>query len=179
MCHSYGEQSRAFYFLPPINLFPSLTLPFDSPLDSCKTRCSPEMILIRSAFNFQIVCQNCFFFSSNQLISPLSLSLSLSFSLARWFNPHRSFWGTGNYDVNVIIAALHGKNLQVNWWDRRRGLSLFLCFSLFLSFSLLLGCFSHFFFCCCCFSQRHLWHRVGAVVWHHRQQANLLVMRSL
>lgn len=35
-------------------------------------------------------------------------------------NPHRSFLGTGNYDVNVIMAALQGLGLAAVWWDRRR-----------------------------------------------------------
>ncbi|XP_062033096.1 josephin-2 isoform X1 [Lepus europaeus] len=38
-------------------------------------------------------------------------------------NPHRSFLGTGNYDVNVIMAALQGLGLAAVWWDRRRPLS--------------------------------------------------------
>uniref|UniRef100_A0A8C9L437 ubiquitinyl hydrolase 1 n=1 Tax=Panthera tigris altaica TaxID=74533 RepID=A0A8C9L437_PANTA len=35
-------------------------------------------------------------------------------------NPHRSLRGTGNYDVNVIMAALQGLGLATVWWDRRR-----------------------------------------------------------
>lgn len=35
-------------------------------------------------------------------------------------NPHRSLLGTGNYDVNVIMAALQGLGLAAVWWDRRR-----------------------------------------------------------
>ncbi|XP_053461640.1 josephin-2 isoform X8 [Nycticebus coucang] len=38
-------------------------------------------------------------------------------------NPHRSLLGTGNYDVNVIMAALQGLGLAAVWWDRRRPLS--------------------------------------------------------
>ncbi|XP_058564494.1 josephin-2 isoform X1 [Neofelis nebulosa] len=38
-------------------------------------------------------------------------------------NPHRSLLGTGNYDVNVIMAALQGLGLATVWWDRRRPLS--------------------------------------------------------
>ncbi|KAL8176237.1 PREDICTED: josephin-2 [Gekko japonicus] len=40
---------------------------------------------------------------------------------ARW-NPHRSFLGTGNYDVNVIMAALQSVGLVAIWWDKRRPL---------------------------------------------------------
>ncbi len=35
-------------------------------------------------------------------------------------NPHRSVLGTGNYDVNVIMAALHSRGLAAVWWDKRR-----------------------------------------------------------
>ncbi|XP_014460708.1 josephin-2 isoform X1 [Alligator mississippiensis] len=35
-------------------------------------------------------------------------------------NPHRSFLGTGNYDVNVIMAALHSLDFAAVWWDKRK-----------------------------------------------------------
>uniref|UniRef100_A0A8C4QFN9 Josephin-2 n=1 Tax=Eptatretus burgeri TaxID=7764 RepID=A0A8C4QFN9_EPTBU len=35
-------------------------------------------------------------------------------------NPHRSLLGTGNYDVNVIMAALQTKGCEAVWWDKRR-----------------------------------------------------------
>uniref|UniRef100_A0A8C3CBA0 Josephin-2 n=1 Tax=Cairina moschata TaxID=8855 RepID=A0A8C3CBA0_CAIMO len=37
-------------------------------------------------------------------------------------NPHRSVLGTGNYDVNVIMAALQSLGLAAVWWDKRRSL---------------------------------------------------------
>ncbi|NXG40409.1 JOS2 protein, partial [Dromaius novaehollandiae] len=37
-------------------------------------------------------------------------------------NPHRSLLGTGNYDVNVIMAALQSLGLAAVWWDKRRSL---------------------------------------------------------
>ncbi|VDK73053.1 unnamed protein product [Litomosoides sigmodontis] len=39
---------------------------------------------------------------------------------SRWLNRHRSLFGFGNYDINVLIAALKRKNLMVNWFDSRR-----------------------------------------------------------
>ncbi|MEE6516173.1 hypothetical protein FKM82_025424 [Ascaphus truei] len=36
------------------------------------------------------------------------------------FNPHRSVLGTGNYDVNVIMAALQTLDYAAVWWDKRR-----------------------------------------------------------
>uniref|UniRef100_A0A803Y7Y8 ubiquitinyl hydrolase 1 n=2 Tax=Meleagris gallopavo TaxID=9103 RepID=A0A803Y7Y8_MELGA len=35
-------------------------------------------------------------------------------------NPHRSLLGSGNYDVNVIMAALHSVGMAAVWWDKRR-----------------------------------------------------------
>ncbi|XP_072276498.1 josephin-2 [Pyxicephalus adspersus] len=37
-------------------------------------------------------------------------------------NPHRSLLGTGNYDVNVIMAALQMLDYAAVWWDKRRSL---------------------------------------------------------
>ncbi|KAH8272606.1 hypothetical protein KR018_004053, partial [Drosophila ironensis] len=37
-----------------------------------------------------------------------------------WINPHRSFLGLGNYDINVIIAALKTRNCEVVWFDKRK-----------------------------------------------------------
>ncbi|XP_073420635.1 josephin-2 [Dendrobates tinctorius] len=39
-------------------------------------------------------------------------------------NPHRSFLGTGNYDVNVIMAALQTLDYAAVWWDKRRSLDI-------------------------------------------------------
>lgn len=39
---------------------------------------------------------------------------------SRIFNPHRSILGLGCYDVNVIIAALSKKDLDVIWFDKRK-----------------------------------------------------------
>lgn len=38
------------------------------------------------------------------------------------FKPHHNTF-TGNYDVNVLIAALEGKGKNVIWHDRRNGAS--------------------------------------------------------
>ncbi|XP_072360383.1 josephin-2-like isoform X1 [Scyliorhinus torazame] len=38
-------------------------------------------------------------------------------------NPHRSLLGTGNYDVNVLMAALLTQGLAAIWWDKRKSLS--------------------------------------------------------
>ncbi|KAM9510600.1 josephin-2 [Guaruba guarouba] len=37
-------------------------------------------------------------------------------------NPHRGL--LGNYDVNLIMAALQGQGLAALWWDKRRPLEL-------------------------------------------------------
>lgn len=39
---------------------------------------------------------------------------------SKWFNQHKSIDGWGNYDVNVLKAALELKNYEVVWFDKRR-----------------------------------------------------------
>lgn len=35
-------------------------------------------------------------------------------------NPHKSIFGLGNYDVNVLSAALELKHYQLIWFDKRK-----------------------------------------------------------
>lgn len=37
-----------------------------------------------------------------------------------FINPHRSIFGIGQYDVNVLMAALQAEGLDVHWHDSRR-----------------------------------------------------------
>ncbi|XP_015110143.1 josephin-2 [Diachasma alloeum] len=37
-----------------------------------------------------------------------------------WINPHKSLLGLGNYDINVIMAALQRKGCEAIWFDKRR-----------------------------------------------------------
>ncbi|XP_063360076.1 josephin-2 [Cydia amplana] len=37
-----------------------------------------------------------------------------------WINPHRSMLGLGNYDINVIMAALQLKGCEAVWFDKRK-----------------------------------------------------------
>lgn len=37
-----------------------------------------------------------------------------------WFNPHKSVLGLGNYDINVILTALHLKDCEGIWFDKRK-----------------------------------------------------------
>ncbi|CAG2165616.1 unnamed protein product [Oppiella nova] len=39
---------------------------------------------------------------------------------SRFLNPHKSSLGLGNYDINVIISALHSKHLETIWFDKRK-----------------------------------------------------------
>ncbi len=41
-----------------------------------------------------------------------------------WINPHKSMLGLGNYDVNVLMAALDSKGYAAEWFDRRRNVSV-------------------------------------------------------
>ena len=38
----------------------------------------------------------------------------------RFFNPHRSVFGLGNYDVNVLSAAVRSRGFEVSWHDARK-----------------------------------------------------------
>ncbi|KAK1132797.1 hypothetical protein K0M31_014169 [Melipona bicolor] len=37
-----------------------------------------------------------------------------------WINPHKSLLGLGNYDINVIMAALQRRGREAVWFDKRR-----------------------------------------------------------
>lgn len=37
-----------------------------------------------------------------------------------YINPHKSFLGLGNYDVNAIMVALESKAMQLVWFDKRK-----------------------------------------------------------
>ncbi|GBP66582.1 Josephin-1 [Eumeta japonica] len=37
-----------------------------------------------------------------------------------WINPHRSMLGLGNYDINVIMAALQKMGCEAVWFDKRK-----------------------------------------------------------
>ncbi|XP_017087951.1 josephin-like protein [Drosophila bipectinata] len=59
-------------------------------------------------------------FQGNQLYSKTDLdNICCNLSPTEWINPHRSIIGLGNYDVNVIIAALKIKNYDAVWFDKR------------------------------------------------------------
>lgn len=38
----------------------------------------------------------------------------------KFINPHKSMWGVGNWDINVIMRALQTKGYTVHWFDRRK-----------------------------------------------------------
>ncbi|XP_076666009.1 josephin domain containing isoform X1 [Andrena cerasifolii] len=40
-----------------------------------------------------------------------------------WINPHKSLLGIGNYDINVIMAALQRRGREAVWFDKRRDLN--------------------------------------------------------
>jgi len=46
--------------------------------------------------------------------------IARSLSPDKWVCPHKSMFGTGNYDVNVIMRALSSKDKTIEWWDRRK-----------------------------------------------------------
>ncbi|KAK3089464.1 hypothetical protein FSP39_003847 [Pinctada imbricata] len=44
-------------------------------------------------------------------------------SPGNFINPHRSLLGLGNYDVNVIMAAVQLKDCETVWFDKRKDIS--------------------------------------------------------
>ena len=47
-------------------------------------------------------------------------NLCYELSPSTWFNPHKSMLGLGNYDVNVLTAALNTKECDTVWFDKRK-----------------------------------------------------------
>ncbi|KAM8930521.1 josephin-2 [Pelodytes ibericus] len=64
----------------------------------------------------------------NNLLQKPEISQQLAEEICRGLspntviNPHRSLLGTGNYDVNVIMAALQTLDYAAVWWDKRKSL---------------------------------------------------------
>ncbi|KAI6176901.1 Ubiquitinyl hydrolase 1 [Aphelenchoides bicaudatus] len=42
-----------------------------------------------------------------------------TFDSSYWFNSHRSVFGFGNYDVNILLRALETRGLEATWFDKR------------------------------------------------------------
>lgn len=49
--------------------------------------------------------------------------ISSSLAPGAFINPHRSFLGLGNYDVNVLMTALQSKGFAAVWFDKRRSVA--------------------------------------------------------
>lgn len=61
-----------------------------------------------------------------------------------WINPHRSILGLGNYDINVIMAALQKKGREAVWFDKRKCVFVYFFCRCFV----LLFCYVCVFFFC-------------------------------
>ena len=46
--------------------------------------------------------------------------ICFNLSPGSWINPHKSVWGTGNYDINVIMSALQSREYEAKWFDKRK-----------------------------------------------------------
>ena len=46
-------------------------------------------------------------------------AISYSLSPDSFVNPHKNVLGLGNYDVNVLMAALQLKEYEAVWFDKR------------------------------------------------------------
>lgn len=45
-----------------------------------------------------------------------------------WINPHKSMFGLGQYDINVIMRALQAKGCEAIWFDKRKYVFFETCF---------------------------------------------------
>jgi josephin len=60
-------------------------------------------------------------FQSKEAFKQMELdAICYSLSPNNYINPHRSILGLGNYDVNVLIAALQNKGYSAFWFDKRK-----------------------------------------------------------
>ncbi|KAF0765319.1 josephin-2 [Aphis craccivora] len=60
-------------------------------------------------------------FQSKNAFKQMELdAICFSLSPNNYINPHRSILGIGNYDVNVLIAALQNKGYSAFWFDKRK-----------------------------------------------------------
>ncbi|XP_074649250.1 josephin-1-like [Tubulanus polymorphus] len=50
-------------------------------------------------------------------------SICYSLSPASMINPHKSMFGFGNYDVNVLMSAVQLKDSEAIWFDKRKDVS--------------------------------------------------------
>lgn len=46
-------------------------------------------------------------------------SISYNLSPDSFVNPHKNMLGLGNYDVNVLMAALQLRDYEAVWFDKR------------------------------------------------------------
>jgi len=44
-------------------------------------------------------------------------------SPSSWINPHKSVFGLGNYDVNILMTALQGWGYKTVWFDKRKSVN--------------------------------------------------------
>ncbi|KAK5985670.1 Josephin domain-containing protein [Trichostrongylus colubriformis] len=58
-------------------------------------------------------------FQKPQFTSESLDEICYSLNESRWFNPHRSMLGLGNYDANVLMSALAMHDYQIVWFDGR------------------------------------------------------------
>lgn len=63
---------------------------------------------------------NNLFQDSKAFTKPMLDQICHSLSPDHLVNPHKSVLGLGNYDVNVIMAALQSKGFEAIWFDKRK-----------------------------------------------------------
>ena len=81
---------------------------------------------LQSDYHERQSCQLCALHVLNNLFGrrefskPDLDSICHELSPGSWINPHKSVFGLGNYDVNVLMAALQARGMEARWFDKRR-----------------------------------------------------------
>lgn len=69
----------------------------------------------------RVHCPNLVLFTARQAFTKEQLDqICTQLNPNVFLNPHRSMLGLGNYDVNVIMAALQLNNCEACWFDKRK-----------------------------------------------------------
>ncbi|XP_396099.3 josephin-2 isoform X2 [Apis mellifera] len=82
--------------------------------------------MTRSIYHERQVKELCALHALNNLFQERRFSkqeldqICYSLSPDVWINPHKSLLGLGNYDINVIMAALQRRGHEAVWFDKRR-----------------------------------------------------------
>jgi len=106
-----------------VNLWPSLLCFLLSIAESYEKKMKTKLNIYHEKQSRQLCALhtlNNLFQKSDTFTKALLDDLCLQLTPNSWINPHRSIFGLGNYDVNVVMAAVQLMDCEMVWWDKRR-----------------------------------------------------------